>query len=109
MTISTVVIGNESLLIGCCEALLARGHDIRAVVSTDAEITSWAASKGLNTHSKPLEIDIEFDWLLSIANLQVLPEAGDLQSATGGGQLSRWPAARPGGSQYAKLGHSRRR
>jgi natural product biosynthesis luciferase-like monooxygenase protein len=75
MTISTVVIGNESLLIGCCEALLARGHDIRAVVSTDAEITSWAVSKGLKTHSRPAEIDVEFDWLLSIANLQVLPEA----------------------------------
>ncbi len=75
MTFSTVVIGNESLLIGCSEALLTRGHEIRAVVSENAEITSWATSKGLQVLAAPSDIEGDFDWLMSIANLRVLPEA----------------------------------
>lgn len=74
MTFSTVVIGNESLLIGCSEALLSRGHEIRAVVSENTEITSWAASKGLQVLAAPSGIEGDFDWLLSITNLRVLPE-----------------------------------
>ena len=80
MSLSHVVIGNESLLIGCSEMLLDRGHKIAAVVSTDAEIAAWARGKGL-AHMRDLS-DLDrhlagagFDWLLSIANLLVIPEA----------------------------------
>ncbi|MGR3620893.1 MupA/Atu3671 family FMN-dependent luciferase-like monooxygenase [Pseudophaeobacter sp.] len=72
---SCVVIGNESLLIGCAEAVLAKGHQIAAVVSTDADIRAWAAAKGLVTCDSPGEISAGFDWLLSIANLRVIPDA----------------------------------
>lgn len=71
---SCVVIGNESLLIGCADAVLAKGHKIAAVVSTDAGIRSWATSKGLPVLDKPSEITAPFDWLLSIANLRVIPD-----------------------------------
>ncbi|WP_122072817.1 MupA/Atu3671 family FMN-dependent luciferase-like monooxygenase [Pseudophaeobacter sp. EL27] len=75
---SCVVIGNESLLVGCAEAVLARGHQIKAVVSTDSDICTWAKGKELPVLNAPGDIltDLEggFDWLLSIANLRVIPE-----------------------------------
>jgi len=77
---SCLVIGNESLLVGCGEMLLDRGHDIRAVVSEDRDILEWAVAKGL-----PVIKDIaalegqfkggDFDWLFSIANLHLIPDA----------------------------------
>ncbi len=68
------LIGNESLLIGCADALLARGHQIRAVVSQDPDIRSWAKSKGLPLLDTQQQLQDGFDWLLSIANLTVIPQ-----------------------------------
>lgn len=72
---SAVVIGNESLLIGCADTLLARGHRIDAVVSQDAGIRRWAADKGLALLEHPQDITGGYDWLLSIANLTMIPDA----------------------------------
>ncbi|MCR9125434.1 MAG: LLM class flavin-dependent oxidoreductase [Rhodobacteraceae bacterium] len=75
---SCVVIGNESLLIGCSDLLLDRGHAIRAVVSKDPAIAEWAERKGLLLCDRldALEALPEdgFDWLFSIANLSLIPE-----------------------------------
>ncbi|MFC4216954.1 MupA/Atu3671 family FMN-dependent luciferase-like monooxygenase [Pseudophaeobacter arcticus] len=75
---SAVVIGNESLLIGCAEAVLARGHKIAAVVSTNSDIRTWATAKELPLLEAPGDILSHltdgFDWLLSIANLRVIPD-----------------------------------
>ncbi|MFC6686534.1 MupA/Atu3671 family FMN-dependent luciferase-like monooxygenase [Jhaorihella thermophila] len=75
---SCVLIGGESLLIGCGDMLLDRGHEIRAVVSRDAAIGDWARDKGLELlESIPRLVERfqpgDFDWLLSIANLSVIP------------------------------------
>lgn len=72
---SCVVIGAESLLIGCSEMLLERGHDIQVVVSKDTEILDWAKARGLKTLSDIAEIDGNFDWLFSIANLSMIPNS----------------------------------
>ena len=77
---SCVLIGSESLLIGCGEALRARGHEIRAVVSRDPEIRAWAERNGLPVEEKITALADRFgqggfDWLFSIANLSVIPEA----------------------------------
>ncbi|GGH23153.1 hypothetical protein GCM10010973_08870 [Cribrihabitans marinus] len=74
------MIGQESLLIGCSEMLLERGHEIRAVVSRDADILAWARGKGLPTTGAISDLAETFDpdgfdWLLSLANLSVIPEA----------------------------------
>ncbi|MBO9451653.1 LLM class flavin-dependent oxidoreductase [Tropicibacter sp. R16_0] len=76
---SCVIIGNESLLIGCADALLDRGHQIKAVISTDPAIKSWAASKGLPQADELSSLTGQFqpgdfDWLLSIANLQIISD-----------------------------------
>ncbi|MDK3019172.1 MupA/Atu3671 family FMN-dependent luciferase-like monooxygenase [Pseudodonghicola flavimaris] len=77
---SCVLIGNESLLIGCGDALRDRGHDIRAVVSRDPDIRAWATGLGLPVEKKIAALSDRFapddiDWLFSIANLNVIPEA----------------------------------
>ncbi len=76
---SCLLIGNESLLVGCGDALIERGHEIHAVVSRDRDILDWAAVNNL-----PVVKDIaalegqfkvgDFDWLFSIANLELIPD-----------------------------------
>ena len=74
---STVVIGNESLLVQCAEKLLGAGHAIRAVVTRNPEISAWAEGRGLAVvapgHGLARRLEgLTFDWLLSIANLDML-------------------------------------
>ena len=50
---STVLIGEESLLVGCADILRDRGHAIRAVVSRNPEIRAWAERLGLPALDRP--------------------------------------------------------
>ena len=73
------LIGDESLLIGCGDALIEHGHDIRAVVSGNADIARWAAGRGLSVLDRTGALAErlrpgEIDWLLSIANLSLIPD-----------------------------------
>ncbi|WP_370241476.1 MupA/Atu3671 family FMN-dependent luciferase-like monooxygenase [Pararhodobacter marinus] len=76
---SSVLVGNESLLVECAKILLGRGHRIVTVASRNAEVIAWAEAAGLPVVApgKGLEdrVSADFDWLLSIANLSVLPDA----------------------------------
>lgn len=79
-TFSAVIIGNESLTIQCAEMLHDAGHEIKAVITRNADIISWADRADLPTHSSDSDLvealkGMEFDWLLSIANLDLIPEA----------------------------------
>ena len=77
---SSVIIGNESLVIQCGEILLENGHDVRAVVTRNADVRAWAEGRDLTVVAAgPGLADRlagqEFDWLLSIANLDIIPQA----------------------------------
>jgi len=76
---SCVLVGNESLLVQCAKVLLGRGHRIVTVASRNAEVMRWAEAAGIAVVApgKGIEgrVQGDFDWLLSIANLSVLPEA----------------------------------
>ncbi|MCI5097670.1 MAG: LLM class flavin-dependent oxidoreductase [Rhodobacteraceae bacterium] len=74
---SSVLIGNESLLIGCGDALRDRGHSISAVVSQDPEIRNWAEKHGIQLLDRIAQVSdcAGFDWLFSIANLSIIPDA----------------------------------
>lgn len=73
---SCVLIGDESLVVGCGDMLLERGHTIRAVISRDEAVQGWATQKGLASHTDMNGLDdTPFDWLLSMANLRLIPEA----------------------------------
>ncbi|HEU4459261.1 MAG TPA: MupA/Atu3671 family FMN-dependent luciferase-like monooxygenase [Methylibium sp.] len=75
-----VLVGSESLLIQCAQTLEQRGHQVVAVVSQRVAIRKWAAERGIRLlrDAKALvaATDLQpFDWLFSITNLSVLPEA----------------------------------
>ncbi len=77
---SCILIGNESLTIQCGDMALARGHGIAAVVTRNAEVRTWALSKGLRVEAQDSGLvarlaDVSVDWLLSVANLVILPPA----------------------------------
>ncbi|WP_136442057.1 MupA/Atu3671 family FMN-dependent luciferase-like monooxygenase [Pacificoceanicola onchidii] len=75
---SAVLMGNESLLVGCAEALLARGNSVRAVITEAEDVTVWAKGHGIVVLTEPRDlagtlVGQPFDWLLSIANLRIIP------------------------------------
>ena len=75
---SALLIGNETLTHQCGAALLARGYRIAAVVSRHGEVRKWAAGAGLrvvNPGDWAALDGLSVDWLLSVANLSVIPEA----------------------------------
>ena len=73
---SVLLIGNETLTHQCGAELLARGHHIAAVVTGNADVRHWAAGAGLRL-ATPGDWDslgdLSVDWLLSVANLAVIP------------------------------------
>jgi natural product biosynthesis luciferase-like monooxygenase protein len=78
MSFSTLLIGNESLTLQCGDILLARGHRIAAVVTESDAVRRWAEGKGLPVQGYGADLAgrlPDADWLLSVANLSVLPPA----------------------------------
>ncbi|WP_370229779.1 MupA/Atu3671 family FMN-dependent luciferase-like monooxygenase, partial [Cognatishimia sp.] len=77
--LSGLFIGNESLLIQCAEAWQSAGHEVAQVVTKSQAIADWAKSRGYAVvlHDGALQdvaLDGTFDWLLSVANLQIIPD-----------------------------------
>lgn len=73
------VIGAESLLVRCCEILLADGHSVLGVVTRAPEIARWAEQRGLRVVAPGRDLASRlgaepFEWLFSIANLSILPD-----------------------------------
>ena len=74
----SIFCGNGSLLIQCAEVFQQAGWQLLGVLTADALIAAWAAGQGvahLGTPEAPDLGDLQFDWLFSVANLTVLPEA----------------------------------
>lgn len=78
-TVESLLIGEGSVLVRCGEVLMAKGHRIRAVVSADVIVRSWATKVGIQHYDLDevlgLERQLEFDLLLSIGNYTVIPDA----------------------------------
>ena len=77
---SCIVIGNESLLIQCAGLIREGGHTVSAVVTRNPDIRQWAIGQGLRVESPGADLasrlaDVDYDWLLSIANLSVVDQA----------------------------------
>ena len=71
--LSFVVLGEQSLLIQCCELLLARGHEVRAIVAENRRIAEWCAQHSIVCHDNFAALrdapeTAAFDYLLSITN-----------------------------------------
>jgi len=76
-----ILVGSGSLSIQCAEALLARGHDIVVIASESAAIRDWAAQHGIAHVAGPAALldhpvaKAGADYLFSIVNLSILPDA----------------------------------
>lgn len=79
-----LLIGNESLTRECGEIARARGHRIAAVVTRHAGTAAWARDAGIAVHAPAALRDGSLvgalagnavDWVLSIANLNLVPDA----------------------------------
>ncbi len=73
MALTILLIGNESLTIECGEAVLARGHTVAMLVTRSPQVAAWGAAKGLRVEAQAAEVPC--DWLLSVANLSLVPGA----------------------------------
>jgi natural product biosynthesis luciferase-like monooxygenase protein len=73
------VIGEDSLLIKCCEILLEKKQIIYGIVASNPAITRWAKDNNIQTYElndnliKPLT-EKPYDYLFSITNLKILPD-----------------------------------
>ena len=79
MTLTAILIGNETLTAECGAMWLARGHGVTAVITQSAAVRDWAMGAGLRVEVQDkgvaARLDFQADWLLSIANLVVIPPA----------------------------------
>ena len=96
-----VLVGNESLLVQCAKVLLGRGHVIQTVASDNTDVIAWANTAGIPVVApgKGLEDRVTgaFDWLLSIANLSILPDALISRAAKGAVNFHDGPLPRYAG------------
>jgi len=73
---TALLIGNQSLTRHCGEMLLARGHRLACVVTRNADVAGWARDAGLRVEAPGADLaGLAVDWVLSVANLTVIPEA----------------------------------
>ncbi len=80
MSFSTFLVGHESLVIQCGEMLREAGHGIQGVATRNKDVEAWAKSHNLPLYAPGADLAdrinaLTFDWLLSIANLDLLPQA----------------------------------
>ena len=78
--IRALFVGDGPLLLQCLDAYVASGGQVAAIVTQDAAIASHGETAGLRVLDKSSvksgELEaLDFDYLLSIANLDMLPEA----------------------------------
>ncbi len=79
MTLTALLIGNESLTVECGKLWLEGGHRLSAVVTREPKVASWASSAGLRVIAPGAGLvertqGLAVDWVLSVANLSLVPE-----------------------------------
>ncbi len=79
MTLTALLIGNESLTAESGNRWLDRGHSLAAVVTRDARVAAWASGLGLRVLAPGADLaqrlaGLSVDWVLSVANLSLVPQ-----------------------------------
>jgi natural product biosynthesis luciferase-like monooxygenase protein len=77
---SAVFAGDGSLLVRCVQAWLAAGHTVSCIASHNEPVLEWASANGIAAVKLDADAAVDlpagdFDYLFSIANLQLLPAA----------------------------------
>ncbi len=74
-----ILVGEESLLVQCGEILIRQGHEVAAIISANPVIRRYAEAQGIAC--APFDdlterlAQIDYDFLFSIANLRMIPDA----------------------------------
>lgn len=73
-----IIIGDESLTRHCAETLLSQGHGLAALVTDSPDLAAWAWDRGIRSEGHGPDLSarlsgLAVDWVLSIANLKILP------------------------------------
>ncbi|WP_323040297.1 MupA/Atu3671 family FMN-dependent luciferase-like monooxygenase [Gemmobacter sp.] len=102
MTLSALFVGNESLLVQCAEIWRSRGHSIAAIVTRNPDVRRWAEGVGLRVEQQaPGHADrlagVSYDWLFSVANLNLVPDALLAQAGRGAINFHDGPLPRHAG------------
>ena len=75
----SLLVGDGSVLVRCGEVLMAKGHRVKAVISSDLIVRAWAAKAGIPQYelSDAVKHESQFpvDIIFSIGNYSVIPEA----------------------------------
>ncbi|WP_113910739.1 MupA/Atu3671 family FMN-dependent luciferase-like monooxygenase [Roseovarius dicentrarchi] len=74
---SCILIGDETLTVTCAEMLMDGGAQIGAVATRDSAVRDWAGARGVPVVQRMADL-VPFgpaDWVLSIANLRIVPQA----------------------------------
>ncbi|MEX0278528.1 MAG: MupA/Atu3671 family FMN-dependent luciferase-like monooxygenase [Ruegeria sp.] len=79
MSFTTLLIGHESLVIQCGTMLRDAGHGVQGVVTRNQDVRAWAEAEAIPVFAPGPDLstrlgDVSFDWLLSVANLDLLPQ-----------------------------------
>jgi natural product biosynthesis luciferase-like monooxygenase protein len=77
--LSSLFVGDDTLLIQCAEQWLDRGHTISVVVTGSDTVKSWADTKQLRVEAPGADLaarlgGLRVDWLFSIAFLSLIPD-----------------------------------
>ncbi|MBZ8119286.1 LLM class flavin-dependent oxidoreductase [Roseovarius sp. LXJ103] len=80
---SCVLIGSETLTLTVAEMLVEAGVDLRAVCTRHGGLQAWAEARGIAVGGDLWVLDVPHDWLISAANLRILPEAVIARAARG--------------------------
>ncbi|SIS53484.1 natural product biosynthesis luciferase-like monooxygenase domain-containing protein [Roseivivax lentus] len=99
---SAILIGNDRLTREAGDKLLRAGHRITACVSRDADIRGWAEAAGLPVIAPGAGLADRLaghaaDWVLSVANLDLLPSEVLALGARGGVNFHDGPLPRYAG------------
>jgi methionyl-tRNA formyltransferase len=75
---SCFLIGGDSLLVECGDILVARGHEVRGVITSTPRLAEWARGKGIRHFDAAADYrgalaERPFDYLFSITHLAVIP------------------------------------
>ena len=77
--LSCYIIGGQSLLIRCADALLQRHHEILGVITADPSVREWSESQGIAVIDPKSDLVAAlsgrpFDYLFSIANFRIISD-----------------------------------
>ncbi|MEM7753768.1 MAG: MupA/Atu3671 family FMN-dependent luciferase-like monooxygenase, partial [Pseudomonadota bacterium] len=75
MGFSCLLQGADTLTIQCGAMVMEAGHAVSAVITRDARVRDWATDAGIPVFTSGKDYNGQVDWLLSIANVDVIPDS----------------------------------